>query len=161
MNLTSEYFASLFRDLTNRTYTFSAIVFVAELSGNHSTPVSIFDLEVEGLTLGIIQAGAFLAIAQAVFSLIFALFVMDKAGMEMAFQEATSSQDGEGLFKNPVYARLRESVQRKAASAKLLYNIFHLLLPMCVGILAMLWSFPDLCKIVESFPGAEFRLCED
>ena len=152
MNLTSEYFASLFRDLTNRTYTFSAIVFVAELSGNHSTPVSIFDLEVEGL---------FLAIAQAVFSLIFALFVMDKAGMEKAFQEATSSQDGEGLFKNPVYARLRESVQRKAASAKLLYNIFHLLLPMCVGILAMLWSFPDLCKIVESFPGAEFRLCED
>lgn len=99
MNLTSEYFASLFRDLTNRTYTFSAIVFVAELSGNHSTPVSIFDLEVEGLTLGIIQAGAFLAIAQAVFSLIFALFVMDKAGMEKAFQEATSSQDGEGLFK--------------------------------------------------------------
>ena len=101
MNLTSEYFASLFRDLTNRTYTFSAIVFVAELSGNHSTPVSIFDLEVEGLTLGIIQAGAFLAIAQAVFSLIFALFVMDKAGMEKAFQEAASSQDGEGLFKNP------------------------------------------------------------
>ena len=161
MNFTTEYFASLFRDLTNRIYTFSAVVFVAELSGSHSTPVSIFDLEVEGLTLGIIQAGAFLALAQAIASLAIALFAMDKASMEKAFRDATSSDENETLFKNPVYARLRESIQRKATLAKLFYNIFHMLLPMSVGILAMLWSFPDLCKVIASFPGAEFRLCED
>lgn len=157
----SNFFASLHRDLTNRIYIFAAIIFVAELSGDPSTPVSVFELQVEGFTLGILQAGAFCVVLQTMLSLIFSLWMMNQSEFaEQVDQEIKNIAKGQQMLSNPVYSRVREAVSRSEKGAVLVYNLFHIALPAIVGIGALMWSFPDLCGTLSDFPGAVWRLCE-
>jgi len=156
----STFIASLLRDLTNRIYTFAAIVFVAELSGNYATPVSIFDLQVEGFTLGILQSGAFLVVAQALCSLFFSLWLMNQSERTKQIEdELKKVVDGERSPASPVYSRLRESVSRSEKGAVLIYNSFHIGLPILVGVAALFWSFPDLLVTFTRFSGASLTVC--
>jgi hypothetical protein len=147
-------------------FIFGGLVFLSEVAGSPYEKIGVFQIELNSLTLGMLQAMSFLVIVHALFGILVQRHVFDaKDNLEQITAAAQSVREALNERIDTEHKKdlewikaLLDEQNNKSVSANTLFNFFHLYVPIAFGCVALLFSVSDFVRLllVTGWPTFDF-----